>query len=67
MFMHVCGAGKEGHITCIITGHTLIVYKFLSPNWGTMFGNEAPETLPNFISGQSAFLNPSPVFHLALG
>ena len=27
MFMRMCGAGKEQYITCIITGHTLIVYK----------------------------------------
>lgn len=62
------GQGKEGHITCIITGHTLIIYKFFSPNWGTMFGGTSTKLTSNFISGQKRLpLNPSPVFHLALG
>ena len=68
MFMHMCGAGKEGHITCIIIGHTLIVYKFFLLIGAPCLGNEAPETLPNlhcFISGQSTF--PESISFLSLG
>ena len=58
IYMHICGAGKEGYIICVIIGYKLIVHKSFLLTGALCLQREAPETLPKlhcFTSGQSIF------------